>query len=136
MTDTPGCHISLYTTAFDEKRISNYIITKHISSNNVSNISELCHTIKTKININECSFTDICSGLKAYSLVNPMSQSTYVEAISQYFRGEWQQANATLEKILKYIKDLTPAIILRKRMQGENDSCPDDWVNHIEIKIN
>ena len=122
--------------AFDEKRIGNYIITKHISSNNVSNIKELCHTIKTKININECSFSDICASLKSYSLLNPTSQSTYIEAINQYFRGDWHQANLTLDKILKFIKDFTPAIILRKRMQAENDDCPLDWVNHIVIDIN
>lgn len=120
---------------FDEKKIGNFIITKHISAINTSNFVELSRSEISNLRLSECHFVELCPNLKNYSYQNNSLQHIYLEALKHYYKGDWQAANSSLEKMIRFMKDFVPANNLKKRLMSHGFSCPADWVSYLKVNI-
>lgn len=118
----------------DEKKIGNYIITKHVLVN-ATNFTELGKKDVSDLRISDCHFVDLCPNLKNYSYQNNSLQHIYLEALRFYYSGEWQNCNSSLEKMIRFIKDFTPANNLKKRLLSHNFTCPEGWLSYILIDL-
>jgi len=127
--------IKLYTTVFDEKKIGNFVITKHISAMNTNGLVEMIRNDVLRLRISECHFSELCPNLKNYAFQNLSLQHIYNEALKYYYKREWQLSNSHLERMIRFIKDFTPAIILKKKLMAYNNICPLNWTNYHTIDI-
>lgn len=89
--------------------------------------------------LSDCHFTELCPNLKSYAFQNSTLQHIYAEAYRCYIRGDWVSANNHLEKMIRFLKEFTPAMILKKKI-GEftatNPSLHAGGGHQIELMIN
>ena len=111
------------------------MLTKHTGAFQTSQLPELARREALNLALDDCHFSDLCPNLKQYTFKNSSLQHVYLEALKFYYRREWQAANSSLEKMIRFVKDFNPANNLKKRISNDLAVCPADWVSHLLIDL-